>query len=134
VDQIHFYNFDAPTPDKASVNIETFGMSEELARRRCVAIDPCYGSDAFDCGAITRYSNVNWYNANRKTTFAWEHEAALYDVDGSLLNEGTGRYVVAKSEAFNPALCREDVTGRYDVASQSFKISYPKIFLTKKFV
>ena len=80
VDDIEFYNFDRPTPRKASVDLATFGMKGELSDRRCVAIDPCYGTNAFDCGAVTRYRNVKWHNSPRRATFAWEHEAAFHDM------------------------------------------------------
>jgi len=53
VDDIRFYNFDEPTPDKASVDLSTLPTKKELPPRRCVASDPCYGSNAFDYGAVT---------------------------------------------------------------------------------
>ena len=116
VEDIDFYNFDSPTPDKASVNPSEFGMSSELAPRRCVAIDPCYGSNALDCGAVTWYSKVRWHNSPRRTCFAWEHEAAFYDRDGTFAGK-KGRYVVAESATYNPNLCKKDNSGKWDIAS-----------------
>ena len=124
---IAFYNFDRPTPDQASVDLSTFFMRRELSDRRCVAIDPCYGSNAFDCGAITKYSNVSWFNSNRKATFAWEHEAALFDTDGTLLNMGSDQYLIAYSEAFNPELCSQENSGRYTIAGTTIRSTKPKL-------
>jgi hypothetical protein len=53
VDDIQFYNFDEPTPELASTNLENFGGKDDLPIRRCLAFDPCYGSNTFDCGATT---------------------------------------------------------------------------------
>ena len=55
VDDIRFYNFDEATPDLASVDLDTYPQKGSLPGRRCVAFDPCYGSNAFDCGAITYF-------------------------------------------------------------------------------
>ena len=81
--------------------------------RRCLAFDPCYGSNAFDCGAVTWFSNVKWYNSPRRTTFVWEHEAAVYDKDGSFTGGEPGSYLIASSATYSKNLCTEDETGRY---------------------
>jgi hypothetical protein len=75
IDDIHFYNYDIPTPNIAS----NPDLINRFTERRCLAFDPCYGSNALDCGAVTWFNNVKWYNSPRRTTFAWEHEAAIYD-------------------------------------------------------
>ena len=53
---------------KPSVNptVDEFPMAEELPGRACVSVDPCYGADAFDCGATAWYTNVRWTNSPRK--------------------------------------------------------------------
>ena len=88
---------------------------DTLNKRRCLAFDPCYEPNAFDCGATTWFSNVTWYNSNRRMTFAWEHEAAILDVDGTFTEDAPGVYVIAKSDAHDPALCSKDPTGKYMV-------------------
>ena len=119
VDDIAFYNYDEPTPDQASVDLSALPTAGELPERRCVAVDPCYGSNAFDCGAITFYKNVKWDNCARRTTFAWEHEAALYDIDGSFAGQGAGKFNVSQSDAFNPNLCQKDTSGKYDLDGEA---------------
>ena len=69
VDDIAFYNFDEETPDLASVDLSAYPTKNELPERRCVAVDPCYGSNAFDCAAVTFYKNVKWDNCARRVTF-----------------------------------------------------------------
>ena len=119
VDDIAFYNYDEPTPELASANLGELPTASEFPERRCVAIDPCYGSNAFDCGAITYYKNVRWDNCARRTSFEWEHEAVMWDIDGTLLGQGANTYVVPKSEAFDPARCSDDLTGKYDLNGEA---------------
>jgi len=118
VDDIHFFNFDEPTPELSSIgDPANFGMAKDLAPRRCVAFDPCYGSNAFDCGAITWFRNTKWYNSQRRSTFAWEGEAGVLDLDGSFAGGSAGDYVIAASDAFDPALCSLDTSEKYDNAN-----------------
>ena len=91
-------------------------LPKDFTNRRCVAIDPCYGANAFDCGATTMFSKVTWYNSPRKGCFSWEHEAAFYDRDGSFSGK-QGNYVIAKSDTFNSNLCKQDESGEWDIAS-----------------
>ena len=62
-----------------------------LPKRMCIAVKPCYGTNAFDCGTISYFSNIKWDNARRKMSFPWEHSAAIWDVDGSFLEGGKSR-------------------------------------------
>ena len=48
VHDMHFFNFDQPSRKLTKAE---FAMANELANRPCMAVNPCYGSDAFDCGA-----------------------------------------------------------------------------------
>ena len=84
--------------------------------KRCVAYDPCYGSDAFDCGATTWFSNVSWINSTRRLWIDWEHEAAIRDIDGTF-HEHTGSevYIVPKSDIYNNNLCSNDAMGYYSL-------------------
>lgn len=50
VHDMHFFNFDQPS---RRLKKDEFAMANELANRPCMAVNPCYGSDAFDCGATT---------------------------------------------------------------------------------
>ena len=59
-----------------------------LPKRNCIAVKPCYGTNAFDCGTISYFSNIKWDNARRKMSFPWEHSAAIWDIDGSFLEGG----------------------------------------------
>ena len=115
VDDIRFYNYDEPTPELAASDLSTYPTKSELPGRRCVAFDPCYGSNAFDCGAITYFKNVKWDNCARRVTFAWEHEAAIHDIDGSFAGLGGERYIVAHSDHFDPKFCTKDTSGKYDL-------------------
>ena len=126
VDDIQFYNYDNPTPNLASVDLDTFGMAHELDRRRCLSFDPCYEPNAFDCGATTWFSNVTWYNSNRRMTFAWEHEAAILDVDGTFTEGDPGTYVIAKSDAFDSDLCTKDTSGKYMIEGKEAHICQSK--------
>ena len=115
VDDIRFYNYDEPTPDLAASDLSIYPTKSELPGRRCVAFDPCYGSNAFDCGAITYFKNVKWDNCARRTTFAWEHEAAIWDIDGSFAGQGPNKFIVSQSDHFDPAYCKNDNSGKYDL-------------------
>ena len=115
VDDIRFYNYDEPTPDLAATDLSAYPTADELPERRCVAFDPCYGSNAFDCGAITYFKNVKWDNCARRTTFAWEHEAAIWDIDGTFAGQGPNKFIVSQSDHFDPAFCKNDNSGKYDL-------------------
>ena len=80
-------------------------MVSEFGSRRCLAFDPCYEPNAFDCGATTWFKNVSWFNSPRRMTFDWEHEAAVLDLDGTFLEGEPNTYVIAHSEAFDKSLC-----------------------------
>jgi hypothetical protein len=77
VDDIRFYNFNTK-PDREGLF--------KFPNRRCVAYDPCWGSDPFDCGITTWMSNVTWHETTRRLVWAWDHEALIYDMDGSFYN------------------------------------------------
>ena len=84
VDDVQFFNFDKRTPGVASTNIENV----HTPLRNCIAVKPCYGANAFDCGAMTYFSNIKWDNVARKSSFPWEHGAVYWDIDGSFLESG----------------------------------------------
>ena len=112
VHDMHFFNFDQPSP---KISKEEFAMAHELPGRPCVAINPCYGSDAFDCGATTWYTDIRWTNAKRKLLTDWEHEYALRDIDGTLTESGGKEmFVVPKSGAYDPSHCKEEWPGDKD--------------------
>ena len=119
VDDIQFFNFDNPTPNIASVDLNDFAMAGELDARRCIAFDPCYEPNAFDCGAITWFSKVSWYNSNRRMVFDWEHEAGVLDLDGTFTEDKPNTYVMAHSAAFNKNLCSPDTSDKYQATSNS---------------
>ena len=120
VHDISFYNFDEPTPELMSnpdiENLQGFGQVNLNPKvRRCVAIDPCYFTTPSDCGVTTYYSGVKWYNSQRRMSFAWEHEAAVWDIDGSFLRKGANKYLVPYSAHFDPEFCKSDTSGMYDL-------------------
>ena len=119
VDDIQFFNYDNPTPNIASVDLSDFAMAGELDARRCIAFDPCYEPNAFDCGAITWFSKVSWYNSNRRMVFDWEHEAGVLDLDGTFTEDQPNTYVMAHSDAFNKDLCSPDTSEKYQATSSS---------------
>ena len=115
VDDIRFYNYDEPTPDKATSDLGSFPTRKELPGRRCVAHDPCYGSEAFDCGAVIFFKNVKWDNCGRRTVFDWEHEAAIRDIDGTYTGIAPETFVIAKSDAYDPSICKTDKSGKHNL-------------------
>ena len=127
VDDIHFINFDETTPGKASDPSAIEDINSELNERRCVAIDPCYEGNAFDCGAITWYSKVKWTNADRRATFAWEHEAAFWDKDGTFLETQPGSYIAPESEIYNSRLCTSDTTGKHTIVRRGNREPFPAV-------
>jgi hypothetical protein len=48
-------------------------------------------------------------------TFAWEHEAAIHDIDGTFAGLGGERFIVANSDHFDPKFCTKDTSGKYDL-------------------
>ena len=107
VDDVAFYNFDAKTPGVSSTDEATL-KAMVAPRRDCIAVRPCYGTNAFDCGAITYFSNIKWDNSQRKMSFPWEHAGAIWDRDGTFLESTPNRFLVAKSDAYDPAYCKVD--------------------------
>ena len=80
-------------------------MAQELAPRPCMAVNPCYGSDALDCGATTWYTDIRWTNSPRKLIVDWEHEYAVRDVDGTFTQTGEETFVIPNSGTFDPSKC-----------------------------
>ena len=100
---------------KATSDLGSFPTRKELPGRRCVAHDPCYGSEAFDCGAVIWFKNVKWDNCARRTVFDWEHEAAIRDIDGTYTDIAPETFVIAKSDAYDPSICKADKSGKHNL-------------------
>ena len=80
----------------------------------CNAIDFCYSSYPFDCGRISHWSNVKWFNTDRKGHFDWEFETVLWDLDGSLSGSGLpNTKITPKSNLYN-RYC-SDITDGWDL-------------------
>ena len=112
---IEFYNFDETT-DNLSSQAVLYGNTEHSVvveskmgkrfTRRCIAFDPCYDSDSFDCGSVTWMSGVKWFNSPRRLNLEWEHEAVIYDRDGTFHADNIpDKHIVPKSALNDPSKC-----------------------------
>ena len=103
VHDIHFYNYDKASPRPSK---EEFFMAHELPARACVGVDPCYLSDALDCGAAAWYTMVRWTNGPRRIRTDWVHEFIIRDIDGTFTeNPGKEYFVLPNTGAYDQAHC-----------------------------
>ena len=121
----------------------------EGRKRRCGAINPCYGSDALDCGAAAWYSKVRWNNSPRRIIIDWVHEFSIRDTDGTFSERpGQEYFILPNTGAYdqthcsvrfknggyqlgpNYAICPYD-NGRFKLRIQNFQEFLKKRFLTK---
>ncbi|KAJ8026384.1 Fibrocystin-L [Holothuria leucospilota] len=130
VDGVKFVNFDRPL---------------------CVSIKACKHCKADQGGFESRFKNLEWVNAPRKTAFKWEHECWFEDLDGTLtgsinhillpqnnnLPPDHCEFEVEHSSwgAVPAAVCDETVTLHRMAWNNPVPASlhYKKVFLTNRF-
>ncbi|XP_069771791.1 PKHD1 like 1, tandem duplicate 1 [Narcine bancroftii] len=87
VEDVRFINFDRP-------GCSALGLMSSIPG---LCTDGCGGWGV-------RFSQVRYFNTSNKASFQREHQAVLYDVDGSLTG-GAGYKVVPHSQMFDPTRC-----------------------------
>ena len=69
-------------------------------------VDLCYNSYGLDCMNTQWFQNMHWgHDVPSKTSFDWEHEAQIIDLDGSYTGTGSPKVVLPKTDIVPGGKC-----------------------------